>query len=139
MAEDYETLLTDFTAANGGNEQDALAIEKEYGTSLPCDYRSFLIGRGGGEGFIGEQYLVLWHAHELVPFNRDYQVKEYAPGLLLFGSNGGGEGFAFDLRKQHANIVMVPFIGMDLKYAKSISLTFTGFLRRLKEVNGGLL
>jgi hypothetical protein len=139
MAEEYEALLSNFTATSEGNEQDILAIEQEYGISLPSDYRSFLIAKSGGEGFVGEQYLILWHAHEVIPFNHDYEVKEYAPGLLLFGSNGGGEGFAYDLRKQCGDIVMVPFIGMDLENAKSISSTFIDFLRKLKVANGELL
>ena len=139
MTESYENLLTDFTVTNGGTEQDVLSINNEYGIELPQDYRAFLTSQGGGEGFIGKQYLRLWHAHELIPFNREYQVQEYAPGLLLFGSNGGGEGFAFDLRKQCRDIVMVPFIGMELKHAKSISQTFTDFLKRLKATDGGLL
>jgi hypothetical protein len=38
-------------------------------------------------------YLSLWHAAGLVGRNLDYEVAEFAPGIVLFGSNGGGEGF----------------------------------------------
>lgn len=139
MSEEYETLLSEFVATSAGNEADVLAIEKAFTTQLPPDYRAFLLQKGGGEGFVGDQYVVFWRAEEIVPFNIGYEVNEYAPGLLLFGSNGAGEGFAFDLRDQRADIVMVPFIGMDLEQARSISHTFTGFLRKLKVSNGELL
>jgi len=33
-------------------------------------------------------YAALWHVNELMMFNKEYAVAEYAPGLLLFGSNG---------------------------------------------------
>jgi hypothetical protein len=41
---------------------------------------------------------MIWKIGELLRFNREYEVQVYAPGLLLFGSSGGGEAFAFSLR-----------------------------------------
>src|SRR4051812_43628903 len=73
-------------------------VERQYGLELPTDYKLFMSSHDGGEGFIGEQYVILWRGSELIQFNREYEVEKYAPGLLLFGSNGGGEGFAFDMR-----------------------------------------
>jgi hypothetical protein len=58
-------------------------------------------------------------------------VAEFAPGLFAFGTNGGGEAFAFDLRTSTMPIVMVPFIGMELSEARSIGTTFNGFLTAL--------
>lgn len=68
---------------------------------------TFLRRHNGGEGFIGSNYLILWKAEEILPFNRDYEVERMAPDLLAFGSNGGGEAFAFDKREQSWPIVMV--------------------------------
>ena len=61
------------------------------GVDLPSDYLRFLRNHNGGEGFIGDNYLVLWKAEELADFNREYEVEKYAPGIFLFGSDGGGE------------------------------------------------
>ena len=47
------------------------------------------------------------------PFNRDYEVESYCPELLLFGSSGGGEAYAFDKRSLPWRVVEVPFVGMD--------------------------
>ena len=65
---------------------------------LPAEYVKFLEQMNGGEGFIGENYLMAWPVQDLVQSNKDYLVEEAAPELFLFGSNGGGEAFAFDTR-----------------------------------------
>jgi hypothetical protein len=87
------------------------------GVAIPSDYVNFLQQHDGGEGFIGDNYIVLWKAEELADFNREYEVEKYAPGILLFGSNGGGEGYGFDTVSSAMPIVCVPFIGMDRRYA----------------------
>lgn len=99
--------------------------------SLPADYTLFLRDHDGGEGFVGDNYLILWKAEELDTFNREYEVEQYAPGLLLFGSNGGGEGYGFDTRNEAMPVVRVPFIGMELSYATPIATSFTDLLAQL--------
>jgi hypothetical protein len=100
---------------------------------LPIDYVRFLQQMNGGEGFIGEHaYVALWRVEELSERNTGYEVAEFAPGLLLFGSNGGGEAFAFDTRSGQFRIVAVPFIGMDdLSDAIVIATNFRTFLEVL--------
>jgi hypothetical protein len=97
---------------------------------LRADYVKFLEQMNGGEGFVGENYLMAWPVEDLVQNNTDYQVAEYAPGLFLFGSNGGGEAFAFDIRSAPLPIVAVPFI-LDLDDAIVIAPNFNAFLQHL--------
>jgi hypothetical protein len=113
--------------------------EKELGDALstlsvdlPSDYKTFLRASDGGKGFVGNNYLVLWRASELKRFNDDYEVREYAPGILIFGSDGAGEAFAFDARSADCPVLMVPFIGMELAHAKRVGRTFTEFLCNLE-------
>ncbi|WP_258602373.1 SMI1/KNR4 family protein [Mesorhizobium sp. AR10] len=68
-------------------------LSANLGVTLPKDYTNFLKEHDGGEGFIGDSYIVLFKAEELADFNREYEVEKYAPGILLFASNGGGEGY----------------------------------------------
>jgi hypothetical protein len=100
---------------------------------LPLDYVQFLQRMNGGEGFLGEHaYVALWRVEELRERNAGYEVAEVAPGLFLFGSNGGGEAFAFDTRSGQFRIVAVPFIGMgDLADAIVIATNFRAFLEAL--------
>jgi hypothetical protein len=98
---------------------------------LPTDYVRFLQQMNGGAGFIGDHYLIAWPVEELVQNNDDYKAQERVPGLFLFGSNGGGEAFAFDTRRASPTVVAVPFIVLCLQDAIEIAPTFAGFLQHL--------
>lgn len=106
-------------------------LSSSLGVALPRDYLDFLRQHNGGEGFIGEHYIVFWKAEELADFNREYEVGEYAPGILLFGSNGGGEGYGFDTWSTAMPIVRVPFIGMERRYALPTAKDFLDLFARL--------
>lgn len=107
-------------------------FEKLSGLTLPVDYAVFIKESNGGEGFVGPNaYLILWPVEQLLELNKAYQVQECAPGLLFFGSDGGGEAFAFDTRMPEIPIVAVPFVGMDCSLARQISVSFSGFLKTL--------
>lgn len=136
MDEKIKLLLSDFSF--GGSASSDVLAELDY-LCLPEDFLSVLSDVDGGEGFIGEEYLILWRADELIPFNKEYEVEKYAPGIFLFGSNGGGEGFGFDTRSKPYKVVEVPFIGMDLKYATPVADSFTHLLERMKVSDGSLL
>jgi len=91
---------------------------------LPEEYIQFLRLKNGGEGFVGQNaYVMFWGLDELAEMNNAYNVKEYVPGLYLFGSDGGGEAYAFDTRSEMA-IVKVPFVGMDISLIENIATTF---------------
>lgn len=128
-----EKLLKEFAAKDGAKEDVIAEVESALQWSFPTDYKEFFEKINGGEGFIGENYLILWAVEELVQFNNEYEVQDYAPGLVLFGSDGGGEGYAFDTRTTPTPIVQVPFIGMDLMYARPRAVSFSEFITKLAE------
>lgn len=132
MSANFEELLgEEFNGNAPAAAAQVAAAEQTLKKSLPGDFREFLLHTNGGEGMIGENYVMLWNADELAEYNESYQVNEYAPGLLLFGSDGGGDGFAFDTRTASPAVVTVPFVGMSLKYAKPVASNFTAFLEKL--------
>lgn len=108
------------------------------GLELPSDFLSIYTDCNGGEGFIGDEYLILWKGEELISFNEEYEVAKYAPDIFLFGSNGGGEGFGFDIRNKPYKIVQIPFIGMDMETAIKIADNFTQLLEKMKVSDGSL-
>jgi cell wall assembly regulator SMI1 len=126
-------LLDGLGGKPGASDSAIEQAETELGWKMPQDYRDFLLKKNGGEGLIGDNYLILWSAEDLAQFNKDYEVLEYAPGLILIGSDGGGEGFAFDVREKPAPIVQVPFIGMALEYATVIAPDFDSFIKRMNQ------
>lgn len=125
-----EEILKDWQL-NPGASADAIRDAVSLLGSLPSDYIQFLHNYDGGEGFIGDNYLILWKVEELSVFNREYEVEQYAPGILLFGSDGGGEGYGFDTRDAAMPVVRIPFIGMELRYVRAVADSFIDFLNKL--------
>ena len=106
--------------------------ERELGFRFPDDYRQFMLEANGGEGFLAElAYLMLWSVEELPEFNQDYEVDEAAPGLVLFGSDGGGSFYAFE--RDGGRIVELPSMPVDGEEAEPVGDTFVEFLKRLAE------
>ncbi len=126
-----DSILIDWQLNDGEAESLIKEAIKPLHFNLPDDYVQFLGRHNGGEGFVGDYYLILWRAEELVPFNRDYETMKYAPGIILFGSNGGGEGYGFDTRYPSMPVVKIPFIGMELRYAKEVATSLTDLIDRL--------
>jgi hypothetical protein len=126
-----DELLARFNRRPSAGEVAILELERESRLALPAEYLDFLRRSNGGEGFVGDAYVILWRAEEIVEWNSRYEVAKYAQGLFLFGSDGGGEAFAFDTRSESWPIVMVPFIGMELKVALPIARSFAGFFAAL--------
>ena len=66
-----------------------------YGVELPKEFIEFMKSHNGGEGDVGESWLVLFAIEELQDINDDYY--EYLPeGNIIIGSNGGGELFGIN-------------------------------------------
>ena len=123
--------LRDFTFNSGAQDEVIVQAETELSFRLPPEYVSFLKLCDGGEGFIGGSYVILWKIEELCSMKDAYEVEKYAPGLLIFGSDGGGEAYGFDTRHPGSQIVQVPFIGMNWKVARLIATSFEDFLEHL--------
>ncbi len=131
---EISNLLRDFERQKGATDEGISAGESQLGVSLPAEYVDFLKLTNGGEGFIGGGYAQLWPIEELYSQNQKYQIREFIPGLLVFGSNGGGEAFGFDTRAQDWQIVQVPWIGEGWKDAQPLGPTFDQFLKHLFEM-----
>jgi hypothetical protein len=96
------------------------------GVRLPTDYVSLLTFSNGLEGFIGENYLMLYSAEDV----QAYGVYEDEPFFVFIGSNGGGEGYAYDTRSPDMPIVNVPFIGLG-ETPRPMGESVLEFLERL--------
>src|SRR5687768_1836267 len=68
--------------------------------ALPLEYLDLLATSDGGEGELGVEpgWFQLWPAEEVLELNRGCRLPESLPGFFGFGSNGGGELLALDLR-----------------------------------------
>ena len=121
---------------NGPANASAIdGLSTSLGMTLPESYIEFLGTHDGGEGFIGDNYVVFWKAEELAVFNREYETAEYAPGIVLFASDGGGEGYGFDTLDAAMPVVRIPFIGMDRQYAVPAASDIPDLFARLAEAD----
>ena len=128
-------MLKEFAQASGAAPEIRGILKNIRDIDFPDDYCNFICETNGGEGFIGKHYLILWKAEDLECFNREYEVEKYARGLFLIGSNGGGEAFGFDTRSRPYQVVQVPFIGMDLKYAVPVADNFMDLLTNMSQLD----
>lgn len=106
-------------------------VQRKLRIVFPQEYVCFVTESNGAEGFIGNSYLALWPLEEIILLNEAAEVSKFAPGLLLFGSDGGDTAYAFDTRSDAMTIVELPFIGMGLEATKPCGDTFTEFLEYL--------
>ena len=79
------------------------------GIVWPDDFVELMSITNGGEGWIGESYLLVYELDQIARFNSP----EFHPGLVLFASDGGGEGFAFRKGSTPPDIVMANLVGPD--------------------------
>jgi len=106
-------------------------VERKIGVKFPPDYREFLLKSNGVSGFVGKSYLLIWPLEEIEAINQLASVSEFAPGLILFGSDGGNISYALDTRHPNLFFVEVPSIGMSLDEVKFCGSSFYEFLEYL--------
>lgn len=80
---------------NGPAEIPAVnGLSTRLGVALPESYIEFLKAHDGGEGFIGDSYIIFWKAEQLVEFNREYESRHmrqvYFCSLLTAEARGMG-------------------------------------------------
>lgn len=128
MKSRLEELMHDVDRNPGASQQTIASFVREVGEPLPEDYLAWMELSDGGEGFVGPiSYLILWRLSEVVERNRRLDVSALAPGLLLFGSNGGDAAYAFDRRLPSAvSVVELPYV--DLGQENALRPCGDGFL-----------
>jgi hypothetical protein len=95
----------------GATDQELDAAEAQPAITFPSDYRAMMRRANGGEGEFGDSWVRIWPVERLVEANVGYRVAEFAIGFTIFGSNGGGEAYAWDRRPtRKAEYVVIPFI-----------------------------
>lgn len=126
--------LTGLAPRPGAADADIESVERDLGVRLPDDYKAFLGESDGLEGFTGSEgdYLMLCGTKELSEIHRGYEVAEFAPGLVLIGSNGGGHAFGFVHRGGKAVYVRLAFTPMDLREAEDMGGTLVEFVQKLR-------
>lgn len=82
-------------------------VEQVNTVVLPQQYLDFMKKHNGGEGDIGETWLILFPLEELQEINDDYRIGEFLPNRIIIGSNGGGELYGIDGGGGYFNVPIV--------------------------------
>jgi ABC-type amino acid transport substrate-binding protein len=132
-----DAIAKGMTVRGWASSHDIAALAASVGRQLPDDYVDFVQTADGAEGWVGGDYVALWQIHEIVATNDDLEVATYAPGLLLIGTDGGGEAFAFDLDTPTLPVVMVPIVGLSRDLMRYVGESFSAWLRSRPEAPPG--
>lgn len=96
-------------------------IKKINEVELPEDYVEFMKKHNGGEGDIGEAWLVLYSLEELQEINDDYEIEQFLPDHIIIGSDGGGELYGIDGKGNYFNVPVlmdendITLLGTDME------------------------
>jgi hypothetical protein len=122
-------------ALNPGADAAELAgFKASLNADMPGDYLAFMQGANGGAGWIGGTvtWLTLWPLRDMKRLHRAYRVKRFAPGLIIFGTNGFSDAYAFDTAFDPWPVIQLPFMEMNIDLGVEIAPNFLEFLRVLQ-------
>ena len=113
-------------------EEALCALRAEAGVDLPEEYFAFLRFSNGGEGPlpIAPYNFCLDCAEDVLGYLREKLYEEFFPEFFVFGSSGGGDYVAFDLRRaQPWPVVAIDMTNTDLtESVDPIAGDFASFL-----------
>src|SRR5712691_1033746 len=121
-----EAMTTEDSVGATDKQLDAAGADVDF--ELPEDYRAVMRRTNGGECDFGESWIVLQSLEDAIERNATFKEAGFPP-FIFFGSNGGGEGYAWDLRpERHSLYVVVPFIVPEDEAVIPCGNTFEEFL-----------
>jgi cell wall assembly regulator SMI1 len=114
-----------------GATRDTLAqTAAKLGVTFPPDYAAFMVETNGAELYLGESCVIIYGVEELIGYNEPDD--EFPAYFKVFGSNGGSEKLAFDVRAQPHAIVVVPHYQPSDADAIVQGTTLHAFLDRVR-------
>lgn len=130
MEPKIEQLTAQMDRKPGASIEDIQSAFSPFNFEPPGDYVEFMTETNGSEGRVGRSYLALFSLEELK--NRNASTRDIEPNLLFFGSDRGGEGYAFELDGVPGSIVAVEFVDLDRTRAKRLGCTLLEFLELIQ-------
>ena len=102
---------------------------------LPPDVRAFLEKHDGARGTVGarKRPLVLWSAEQIAREADEQEVTRATPGLILFGSDGGAEGYGFLPRLQRGRYGRISFMAAGAHEFESLGESLEELVRAIAE------
>jgi SMI1 / KNR4 family (SUKH-1) len=98
MTENLRSSLADVRLAPAGASDETIArAEADMDCRLPEDVKALLREHDGGAGTLGphKRPFELWSIERIADECEAQEVTRAVPGLVLFGSDGGSEGYGW--------------------------------------------
>jgi len=99
---------------------------------LPADLRAFLAEHDGGAGKIGTRPLILWSAEQIAAEAQSQEIVLATPGLLLFGTDGGAEGYGYLARLRQGRYGRISLLAAGPHEFESLGDTVADLLGALE-------
>lgn len=113
----------------GASGQEIAELEDKLKVSLPESYKSILRFTDGAGGRIGPEEVLLYPLTQVLHANVQFQ--SFREGLVIFGSDGGGETYVCDPLGDWS-IGMTPWIPMGCKELVPLGRTLMEFFTILQ-------
>ena len=136
MTSSLRALLADVRLSpEGASEERIAAAEQEMDCKLPADVKEFLREHDGGEGTLGtrKRPIQLWPIERIAAECEAQEVTRAVPGLALFGSDGGSEGYGYLPRLQRGRYGRISLLAAGAHEFESLGDTFEELLRAVAE------
>lgn len=129
-------LLADVRLAGEGAGEDGIALaEEELDCKLPQDVKAFLREYDGGEGTLGPRNrpIQLWSLERIRAECEAQEVTRAVPGLVLFASDGGSEGYGWLPRLKKGRYGRISLLAAGAHEFEPLGDSLEDLLRALAE------
>ena len=136
MTDSMAALLRDVRLAREGATEERIAqVEEQMDCKLPRDVKDFLREKDGGEGTIGprKRPIELWSIERIRDECEAQEVTRAVPGLVLFASDGGSEGYGWFPRLTRNKYGRISLLAAGAHEFESLGDSFEELLRALFE------
>lgn len=126
-------LASELLTKGGASREAIAAAEAALGTSLPTSLSAFVELADGAEGWVAGDYLAMWPVGRLGELNDRARIASFAPSLVAFATNGGGEGYFFD--RATGEFINSPMIGLGDVEPTPVGTSFDAMLEWIAAAN----
>jgi hypothetical protein len=128
-----QALLRDVRLAGPAPAGLVERVEQEMDCTLPADVKTFLQEHDGGSGTLGAQKrpIELWSLERIRDECEAQEVTRSVPGLVLFGSDGGEEGYGWFPRLRQRRYGRISLIAAGAHEFEALSDSFEELLESL--------
>jgi hypothetical protein len=136
MNETVTALLRDVRLSPEGVSDERIAqVEQEMDCKLPRDVKELLREHDGGEGTIGprKRPIELWSIERVRNECEAQEVTRAVPGLVLFASDGGSEGYGWFPRLKRNNYGRISLLAAGAHEFESLGDSLQELLRALAD------